>query len=214
MPRKPLCSALALVLGLCAVGQVAAQKLEHPKALEIGDTAVWSYVLKGTALPFEERVVAVTDTEIRSTLRVGDRTFDAAVATRDFSSLRGMSLASGEANVYSAPYAWFEFPLEAGKAWSGKTTSTEASYTCTLSYQTTVDGTERVTVPAGQFDAFKLSGTEFIKCISKYGAPNLATSKYSYWVASVKDKVVMVKNEYHDSFGRSWSRELVSVDFK
>jgi hypothetical protein len=212
MWRKMFTFILPVALAVCASAPAAAQKLEKPKNWDVGDTATWNYVLKKRSMRLLERVMAVTDTEVRSTLQTEDRTFDAAVSTRDYSWLRGMSMPSGERNTFSAPYEWFSFPLEKDKAWSGTTTTSEQSFTCEIAYSIKVDGTERITVPAGAFDAFKLSGTEALNCKSFSSAGSaFGAASFTYWVATINGKLVFLKNEYHNSFGDSWSRELLSA---
>lgn len=194
----------------------SAQKLERTKNWGVGDKATWNYVLQGKSMRFVQEVVEVTDAEIRSTLEIGERTHHVVGSTRELSCVSGICLPNGQKCTFSPEWVWFNFPLEKGKTWSATTTVTGESFISETAYEAKVDGVEKITTPAGQFDAYKLSGIERIESRNKLsGGPIFhGTSNYSYWVASIKGKLVCVRNEYHNSFGEVMTRELLSTEFK
>ena len=44
--------------------------------------------------------------------------------------------------------------------------------------------------------------------------PWLGTANYKYYLTSIKGKLVFLKNEYANSFGESFTRELASAELK
>jgi hypothetical protein len=136
-------------------------RAERPE-VRVGDQ--WKYQvtdlftnLKSTAVV---EVATVTDNRIytrsaQATLATTDLT--AAAGTVDVWDRQWNQLRSGDTE-YSPFYPAFQFPLETGKKWSGRVTY-EGGGGITLTHQVTVEviGWERVTVPAGTFDAIKIA---------------------------------------------------------
>jgi len=220
MWRKILTTVLSIAIVACATGPKESfppttERLDNTKNWEVGDAATWNFIFKGRTMRLSERVVEVTDTAIRSILKADDRSYEAAVSIRDLSVLRGMSMASGQWNEFSVPYVLFDFPLEKGKTWSGKTTTTEEEFICDIAYDSNVDGKEMIAVPAGKFEAYKVSGSETLRCTNREGGgPWFGMANFRYWVTKIKGKVVFVKNDYQNSFAVTWSRELVAAELK
>jgi hypothetical protein len=206
--KKELCF-FALLTAFLIPSVSSAQKLERTKNWEVGDKVTWNYVLKWTSMRFVEEVVAVIGAEIRSTLRVGDRTFEQRVSTRDLSYLKGICWANGQVCEFSPGEVWFDFPLEKGKTWSGTTTVTGETFIVDLTYQSRVEALEKINTPAGEFEAYTVSGTERIRTGSGSGMANLR-----YWLAAINGKLVCVKNEYKNPFGEFFTRELLSAELK
>ena len=205
----------ALLAALLVPAVSSAQKLERTKNWEVGDKVTWNYVLQGKSMRLVDEVVEVTDDEVRSTLQVGDRTLEQTVSLRDFSLRKGICSPNGQACTFSPAWVWLDFPLEEGKAWSAASTVTGESFISEVAYQYKVEGVEKITTPAGQFDAYRISGSEHIKSRSKGGAgPWHGTSSFTDWVASINGKVRAVKSEYHNSFGEVYTRELLAAELR
>lgn len=193
-----------------------AQGLEHIKNLDVGDKLTYNYFHNvAPPLSMVEEVVEVTDAEIRMTQRVGDRTYQAALSARDLFWLRGFGLSTSEAGEWSPAWAWADFPLKNGKAWSRRMTANDESFISEIAYEMKVDGVERITTPAGEFEAYRVSGSETISSRGKTGAgPYNGKAWLTIWVTSVKGKPVFVKFEYQNTFGMFSRRELVAADLK
>lgn len=79
---------------------------------------------------------------------------------------------------YSTPVAWYNYPMQVGATWSG-----EAERTCdgeTLNkqaYVRTVEAFERVTVPAGTFDAVRVKS---VVNFTVYTDPSIPGGQYTY----------------------------------
>ena len=80
----------------------------------------------------------------------------------------------------------------------------------------TVEAVEKIQTPAGEFEAYRVSATEQIKYRAKTetGSWYTGTATFTYWLTSIKGKLVFLKNEYQNSFGGRFTRELVSAELK
>lgn len=198
------------VLGALLMPSVSsAQELERTKNWEVGDKATWNYVYGGRSVRLVEEVVEVTDAEIRSTLRFGGRTYEQTLSTRDLSTLKGICFETGQTCEFSPREVWVDFPLEKGKRWSDRVTETGETFIVETTYQYNVEGVEKVNTPAGEFEAYRVSGSARI---SRSGV--LRTGNFTYWLAAINGKLVRVKDEYTNTFGPFFTRELVSAELK
>jgi len=205
----------ALLAAFLIPTAASAQKLERTKNWEVGDKLTYNYVRNGQAMTLVEEVVAVTDDEIRMTQQVDGRTYEVVHSTRDLARKKGICLPNGQACDWSPGDLWADFPLERGKRWSYTVTITGEMFISKTAIDRTVKNLETIKTPAGQFDAYRISSTDRIESKGKTGGdPSLGTASYDYFVTSIKGKLVFLKNDYTNSFGQSFSRELVSAEFK
>lgn len=206
---------VAFFAALCVSPGAGAQDLAATKSWEVGDRVTWNYASGGKEMRFVEEVTAANGAELRSMLRLGERAFEVAGQAGNASCGNEVCLPNGERCSFSPAWVWVDFPLAKGKTWSGKTTVTGESFVSESEYETRVEGLESITTPAGRFDAYKLSGSERLTSRMKgMDGAWQGSSKYAYWVASIRDKLVCVRNEYQNSFGASMTRELVSAELK
>ena len=72
-------------------------------------------------------------------------------------------LTNGSTYTFTPPYQAYAFPLAAGRSWEGRTTSRDLATgrDFDVRYSATVVGWERVTVPAGTFDALVVERAVF-----------------------------------------------------
>jgi hypothetical protein len=193
----------------------SAQKLERTKNWEVGDKLTYSIAIRGLSTVLVEEVSEVTDNEIRMSQRVGERTYDAALSTRDMSRLRGVCQGSGQACTWSPGDVWASFPLEKGKMWSETHTVTNEGFITEVVSERTVEAVEKIDILAGRFQAYRVSATEHYTSRSKVGEGTYkGKGSMTYWVASIKGKVVLVKWEYGNTFGDRFERELTLAELK
>jgi hypothetical protein len=193
----------------------AAQKVERTKNWEVGDKLTYDLVVKGRSMRLVEEVVEVTDGEIRMSQRIDDRTYEVAHSTRDLSRLKGACFPSGQACEWLPGDRWADFPLEKGKTWSFTMTVRSEAFITEIASERKVEGVEQIETPAGRFEAYRVAAAERLTSRSKAGAgPYLGMASFTYWLTSIKGKLVFVKNEYVNSFGETFSRELVSAELK
>jgi hypothetical protein len=205
----------AMLAALVFPAVSSAQKLERTKNWEVGDKLTYTYVLKGQFLHAVEEVIQVTDSEVRSTQTIGNRKYEAAYSTSDMSRMKGICIANSEACQFSPAERWVNFPLEKGKTWSNTMAVEGETFLSETTQQRKVEGVEKIKAQVGTFEAYRVSSSGLIKSRGKSGeGPWQGTESATYWWATIKGKLVLVKQEYENSFGARSSRELVAADLK
>ncbi|MBX9961948.1 MAG: hypothetical protein K2Y35_02750 [Burkholderiales bacterium] len=193
----------------------SAQKLERTKNWEVGDKLTFNWVLSGKAQRMLEETVDVTETETKITYKVGDRSYDAMLSNKDMSYPKGICLSNGQACEFSPAYVWVTFPLEKGRKWSGTMKVTGETFISEVAYERTVEGIEKIKTAAGQFEAYRVSGSGRIKATDKNGtSPSTGKESNTDWFATINGKLVPVKTEYKNSYGERFTRELVAAEVK
>jgi hypothetical protein len=193
MRRVLLCFALAALCGP-AVGQKA-----DPPVLKAGDQ--WKFVVWYTvpsATPNRTWVItSVTPTKIEGT--------DNGEAL----------LLTPELNVVESPrdrtsnLKMLSFPLEVGKQWRYETEwlfkpkGSKGTFTGNV----TIVAYEKVRVPAGEFDAFKLIDRRAMRGISGINSTIDAQSVVTYWYAPAANAIV--KSEHRNPYLGPSTVELV-----
>lgn len=207
--------ALAALIVLTAPAVSFAQKLDRTKNWEVGDKLTFNWVLGGKAQRMVEEVMEVTDAEMHLGDKVGERTYDVKVLNPDFTYAKGICLSNGQACEFSPPYVFVAFPLEKGKKWSGTTTVTGETFISEVTYERSVDKVEKIKTAAGEFEAYRVSGSGRIKATDKAGKnPSNGKENNTDWFAVINGKLVPVKIEYKNSYGEKFTRELVASEMK
>jgi hypothetical protein len=106
-----------------------------------------------------------------------------------------------------------KLPLEVGKKWTTKFTVTGETFTSRVVQKRKVEKIEKVRVPAGEFEAFKIG---FKGNFSGHAGGSLFSGreKGADWVAIVGGKAIFVNSVYSNSFGEQASREMISTSAK
>lgn len=190
-------SFMALAM-LCS--PAVAQKAGRPD-VKVGDQ--WQFVMTrdtlATELSFAWVVKSVTPAEIMAT-----ENGKALLLTPDLNVLESPRRKDSDLRLLS-------FPLEVGKSWAYvneylfKDTGTYGRG----KYSVVVLTHEKVRVPAGEFDAFKLESTGSFSGTSNVGAVSGLSSR-TYWYAPAARAIV--KEEFRDPYRGVYGFEL--VEFK
>jgi len=191
-----------------------AQKMERPKDPEVGDKIVVNWVLNNKAQQITLEVVAVTDSEIRESQKVGDKTFDLVLLRSNLGITQGMCESNGQSCNFSPALAWVVFPLEKGKKWEGTTTVAGQTFTAEVAYERKVEAIEKVKTPAGEYEGFRIYFTGRIRSRDSKGASLTGKEDGRLWVGLISGKPVPLKSEYRNSFGEKVTTELVSAELK
>jgi hypothetical protein len=149
--------AALIVLGLISGSSFAQHRAELPE-LHIGDTWVYqsSDVRTGDKRnPSTHRLISVTPDTIVLQAGATTRTY-----TREF-NLTDVKRGDIVTETYSPAWQYYSFPLEVGKQWSSDFTSVTRERKRRTRFQWTarVEAIEKITVPAGTFDTFKIRYT-------------------------------------------------------
>ena len=193
--------AFSVLFGSAAAAQDTIKSAEVP-TIKVGDR--WKYEQSDRRTGVKEseldrHVTAVTATQIE-----GTENDSKLIMTLDLSVMESStSVVSGEAKALS-------FPLEIGKKWSYKTSfaSKTNGNKGRWELEAAVVAIERVKVPAGEFDAFKVEYKGFWNNDSTRRNGRLVLS--NWYAPSAR---CVVKTEYEDGYNK-WVRQLVEFQLQ
>ena len=113
-------------------------------------------------------------------------------------------------NIAGGDPKFLNFPLEVGKKWSFKYTFANKTNSGKgrVQLDAEVVAYEKITVPAGTFDAFRIENRGFW---NNDASRNNGRTKMVYWYAPVAKSVV--RTEYEDGYN-NWIRELVEFQLQ
>ena len=175
-PSKSWCRWIAVVSCVLVAGSALAQNAPPPKVdapdIKVGDS--WTFDTKDGVKNVKVSTSVLTVTAVGDGLiRIDSKRADNGEVTKltrtGELNLVATEIASGKA-AYDPFYPSFSFPLAAAKTWEKQNTYTrnyEADRKVTSKMNAKVLGWEKVTVPAGTFDALKIEVT------SVYNGENL-----------------------------------------
>ena len=189
----------ALYLG-APLAQGGAPRADVP-TLKVGDRWKFEQIDRRTGLKeseLERKVTSVTATQIEGTENDGKFVLTADLNTLETSTL----VATGDTKAFS-------FPLEVGKKWEYK-----FSFANKLNpgkgrrqLEAHVVAYEKVKVPAGEFDAFRIEYSGFWNSDSNR-RPNTGRLTTTNWYAPAARGVVKVE---FDDGSNKWVRQLVEI---
>ncbi len=199
---------------LIAPGFVAAQKVERLEFAQPGDKFSFNLVINNKAQPVEDTWTASTDTEALGVRKSGGKEFEIAVTKTPLILRKAQCISNGQACTFTPGIALLELPLEKGKQWTSAFTAHGETFTSEVTQERKVEKIEKVKVPAGEFEAFKIAVSGRFKGIDPKGNPYSGKEELTEWVAIVGGKAIYVKVVYRNSFGEKATQELTSMSFK
>jgi hypothetical protein len=196
-------------------GTVCAQRMEQPaRTFEAGDKVIYNWVLNNKSQLLEEEWAAITTDEVQGVQRVGGKEFKVAVARPSLVVREAMCISNGQPCVYSPGIELVRFPLEKGAKWTFDYSTKGETFTAQASQDRRVEALEKVKVPAGEFEAYKVSYDGRFRGTNNKGNPFSGRFEGSDWFALIGGKLVAVKRAYKSTLGDKATLELVSTSFK
>ena len=198
--------ALLVVAAFLAAGtgpaHAAGEKAEAP-LIKVGDR--WKNEQKDKRTGNKESETTRTVTAVSAGMVEGTENDGTFKMTTDLNPLESTTVA-----VVSGEPKFLSFPLEVGKKWSFKYNF--ANKTNQSKGRSQLDAEvvayEKVTVPAGSFDAFRIEAKGFW---NNDTSRNNGRSKSVYWYAPAAKSVV--RTEYEDGYN-NWVRDLVEFQLQ
>ncbi len=199
---------LAIVFGLSWFTVPAfAQSAERPES-HVGDRWAWqptNGLAKEKDTTKIEDVIEVTDTEIRTRLRTKGQPNSAIAAyTRDWNQIDAVTA------QYDPYLKKFEFPLQVGKTWhstADKMLFGNGKHG-KFSIKGEVAAFEKISVPAGTFDSYKIVLT--MDAVSTDEDVRMGQTKEIHWYAPVVKNDVKVDNTFSRD-GRVRSQDIFEL---
>ena len=201
VPRPPARSAAA------AAKPGPEKKLEKIGAprLSVGDS--WSYQVIDLLSGSVTRTYTLTLTEITpdswrfGTGFVTDKSWNTLRETRD-----------GKQVSWSPKRPIYDFPLEVGKTWSAAALSDAPDRQSEHTYAIRVVRQERVIVPAGVFDTFRLEGTNKYKTTRKKERSSVeGVVVHRYWYSPSVSRFVAYESDESNTKGVLLKKERVEL---
>jgi len=173
--------------------------VERPD-VRLGDR--WTYrvtnLLNKTTRSSTLETTAVTASRIETRRTAGDGTTADQGVVEEWD--RDWNLLQAAGVQFKPSYPTFRFPLEKDKSWSGSVSWTGSGVTTQHDLKLRVAGWERVTVPAGSFDAIRVNVRGYIHTTTGSGFGQ-GTIKDTMWYAPAIRQIV--KHEIDQQIFRS-----------
>jgi hypothetical protein len=212
--KSPIFFLTVLNTILCAAFPVVAQTIEPTKLWEVGDKATYTWTLFSKSSQVEEEVISVSDTEIKMVERMGEKNFDRIYDINQKGLTKYPCLNSMVQCTFTPANRWADWPLEIGKKWSNPSHVQGPTFEADLTKEHVVEAYEKVKVPAGEFDAYRIYFTGKVKGKDNQGRSFSASEKGTYWYGLIKGKPNMIKFVYQNTAPEKVVRELISVEYK
>ncbi len=205
--------AIGLLLLTCST-VIYGQKLERPKELEVGDKVTYKWVRNSKPSTLEQEVTSVTDTQVQGVERFNGNEIEFAVTKSPLLLTKALSIASGVPCTYDPGAELLQFPLEKGKKWANKFSIKGPDFSAQVEGERVVEGVEKVKVPAGEFEAYRVGYTSRYRGSTSKGFAFNGKDDSTIWYAISNGKLVAVKQEYKNSGGEKSTRELAAISYK
>jgi len=175
-----------------------AQKADRP-AVKVGDE--WQF-MQYTVVPIQKPNVAWVITSVTPTGIAGTSNGRPLTLTPDLNIIESPTRKFSDRRILS-------FPLEIGKSWTyaNQVESKTDQGDWRMDAKLTVTAYEKVTVPAGQFDAFRIEAKGKTGQQGAAGAGSWDFTETSWYAPSAR---AIVKEVYRDSTMGEMVRELAS----
>lgn len=186
-----------------ATPAVAAPSVEKPN-YAIGDSCTYERTVNNRKST-EKRVVSeIANGRLIWASSMDDgRTAKLEFDAASMDVYRDVALANNQSITFSSPYRWVDYPLTAGKAWETQAIVNGESFTADVKTKVIVGKWEKLKVPAGEFDAIKVTWKERINSNGSHGSGTL-----SYWMSP--SSKCMLKAIYSNSWGEKGQTLLVA----
>ena len=133
---------LALAGALAVPTPACAQKVERVVPWEVGDKAVWKWVLGAKTQQLEETFIQASETAITGVQKSGGKEFELVLALPSFAITKGVCITTGDACTFSPGIQMLEMPLEKGRRWTTSFTATGGSFSTNVVQERHVEKVE------------------------------------------------------------------------
>jgi hypothetical protein len=205
--------AITLAAVLAVPEMAAAQKLDQAKSWEVGDKVVMNWTLNNKAQKIELEITEASSDGITGVQRVSGKEFRLA-GTKPGVLTAAMCASNGQPCTFSPALNLVELPLEKGKKWPVNMTVKGDTFTAQVESERVVEKVEKVKVPAGEFEAYRIAHSGRIRGSDQKGSGFSGKEDGKYWIAVINGKLAVVKSEYRNSFGEKVTEELASAALK
>jgi hypothetical protein len=205
---------IAIMAAAVFPGVAAGQTMEPAKDCEPGDKVSYTWVLNNKPQQMDLECIEGSDQEVHFVQKVGGRSYEGVVTRGTVKLVKAMCLANGQQCAFSPGLDFIGLPLQKGKKWTQTFTVTGETFTAEVTQQRKAERLEKVKVPGGEFDAFKVSFSGRIKGVDSKGNRFSGKEDGTDWFALINGKISVVKTVYRNSFGEKATQELTAAAFQ
>jgi ribosomal protein S17 len=191
-----------------------AHAMQPSNQFQVGDKASYAYKNRSRSATVTFEVVAVNGAQVTMTETRGSKTGDRVFVSDQGGFSKSLCWAVDEQCTFSSPNVMVAFPLEKGKKWTNAQSATGETWKGELEKKHKVGRLEKVKVPTGEFEAFRIEFSGKVTGKTNSGQRFKMSEKAKYWYALVNGKPVMVKFEYSSSNKDKVSMELTQLRFQ
>ena len=201
--KKPVVAVLTTIVALLTQAQTADKPV-----VRVGDTAVYAVDNLGDRVKSEDTIttVQIDGDVVRAKYLRPDRT---PPETEFIYTSEINTVLSGASGTRFEPHSGtLKFPLVVGNTWTSESTTLSASGAKSKFEATNkVLASEKIKVPAGEFDAFKVETNGWIKGINWSGTVRVVQTT---WYAPAVNRTV--RTEYKDYRGSQlWNNQVMEL---
>ena len=194
-----------IVLLVCTSGTALAQPTAETPQFKVGDSWTFARIdgFKNERTgSFTHTVAAVTSGHVQMDTKTPSRVLPSALTSEG-----NFVEAFGTKN--SPHYSMLSFPLSVGKKWEAKYDWSSSSAKGSGENTVEVVAVEKVVVPAGTFEAFKLrySGTYTVS-----GFPGLGRKTSTYWYAPTARQIIRAEYSSTDTQVKPYHRWINELE--
>jgi hypothetical protein len=207
---------LSIVISFTFSSGVFAQSLlSNTSLFESGDKLSYSFKAgySGKTSSVEYIFTEVTETELIGYHRRDDKIIPIKTPQYGIASY-DMCWSVGQKCVFDPAVKLFDKNIKLSDQWVNKFKVTGEDFVSNVSQEVKVTKQEKVTLKFGEFDAYKIETKGKFNGSTSTNQNFSGTESSELWVASINNKMTLIKINYNNSFRDKFSAELDSLPTK
>lgn len=194
------------VIVLC--GAASAQSLPEFSEFMPGEKLTYQTKASGKTSKYEFVFAEVNSSTTRGTVSIDGKQMEFESPAHGYLG-KEFCLADVMECEWTPPVKMFTKDSKLGDKWSATTTVKMKNNTVVdETIESKVEKFEKIKVPAGEFEAFRVSSTGSIKAKVEKGDVYTGTLKMTTWFGVVNKRLVLIKRDYTNSFRQPFTQEL------
>lgn len=192
-------------------GIASAQSLPEFSEFTAGEKLAYQTKASGKTSKYEFVFTEVNSSIARGTVSIDGKQMEFESPAHGYLG-KEFCLADVMECEWTPPVKMFDKDSKLGDKWSGSTIVKMKNNTVVdETIESKVDKFEKVKVPAGEFEAFRISSTGSIKAKLEKGDVYTGTLKMTTWFGVVNKRLVLIKRDYTNSFRQPFTQELLKL---
>ena len=185
-----------------------AQTLPESTNFQVGDKLIYQTKASGKTSKYEFVFTEADSSHVRGTASIDGKQMEFEAPAHGYLG-KEFCLAEIMECEWSPAVKIFDRSTKLGDKWSDSTIIKMKNNTVVEeTIESRVEKFEKVKVPAGEFESFRIDATGTIKAKVEKGDVYTGTLKMKTWFGVVGNRLVLIKREYTNSFRQPFLQEL------